>query len=496
MRKREIVFTLFVGFYVCVSVNCYGTDYTNNGVLANGSYSLNFNDWFINNGVVEDSYNIDVGMGNAFIKNTGTIKSSITGTNSTSQITQVITGVNDMKFVPTDSSVAFDILINHGGIYSLSQLKSLAGDAKIITVDFDRFGGDAGTKAVFVADSGFNGVFDIPIKDESYNSQITLTNSYLDNIGDSDVILRFKRLQSHGLVSVVEENGNNINDYYWETCGENLCLKRKQSNYYTETRKVEQHAAQVAQIGVQSNPEMLLRPMIAKNQYELLSVYDFSDEFFLSVSPEYSGAKDFQNSGVRLNSGTKIGGSLSVGMTAYVTKTKFQNEVSDFKADIYGGNLHFKYDISEILFLRGIGGASFAKIKCDDVVNGDSVINNPNATGYYGGLDFGGKFNFESGLFISPFVGYYALTESVVDVRENDSFARIGSDIGFNYFMDGVGYNYVLRAGITSSGHFDAGIGVGVLTVADKIGGSVSVGVMDTDFGLSGTVSANVRFGF
>jgi len=43
---------------------------------------------------------------------------------------------------------------------------------------------------------------------------------------------------------------------------------------------------------------------------------------------------------------------------------------------------------------------------------------------------------------------------------------------------------------------FDANLAFNVWTVADKIGGGVSVGVMDTDFGLAGVFTTNVRFAF
>ena len=236
--------------------------------------------------------------------------------------------------------------------------------------------------------------------------------------------------------------------------------------------------------------------MVVINQHELLDYYEFSDEFFISIAPEYYKAKNFQNVGMRLNSGTKIGGRLSVGINAYAIKTNFKNDVSDFKSDVYGGNLRFNYAVDDVLFLRGIGGISFSNIDCDNIKKGNSVVNNPTASGIYGGLDFGARFNFESGLYLSPFVGYDIRSEHVVDVNQHESFVHFGNDVGFKYFMDGVSYDYVLRVGINSQGYLDAGAGIGIWTVSDKIGGSVSFGILDTDFGWSGKVSVNVKFAF
>ena len=141
-------------------------------------------------------------------------------------------------------------------------------------------------------------------------------------------------------------------------------------------------------------------------------------------------------------------------------------------------------------------GVSFASIDCDSVVDGDGFTNNPNTFGVYAGADFGAKFNFESGLILSPFVGVNAVQESVVDVKQSDWFLRVGNDVGFKYFMDGVSYNYFLRTGINSNGYLDASVGIGMWTVADKIGGGVSVGAMDTEFGWTAKISGNVRFAF
>ena len=62
--------------------------------------------------------------------------------------------------------------------------------------------------------------------------------------------------------------------------------------------------------------------------------------------------------------------------------------------------------------------------------------------------------------------------------------------------MDGVTYSYILRAGLDTHGYFDASVGINAYTVSDKIGGGVLLGLVDTDFGLSGKVSANIKFVF
>ena len=71
-----------------------------------------------------------------------------------------------------------------------------------------------------------------------------------------------------------------------------------------------------------------------------------------------------------------------------------------------------------------------------------------------------------------------------------------GTDVGFKYFLAGVSYSYNLRGGINSAGYLDAAIDLAIWTVADKIGGGISIGVVDTDFGWTGRFSANVKLAF
>lgn len=389
-----------------------------------------------------------------------------------------------------------DVTINNGGIYSLGSLDSV--NASQITLDFDIAGGGSNPIMLLTADSGFDGVLGVPLINNVENLQIKLTDDFLSGIGGSEVFRFTNFTNTGGFINVFSENSSDTHVYDYGVCPDGIgwCVIRTDSETYTVARESALYAERVASIGVQNNSKILLQPVVVINQHELLDYYEFSDEFFISIAPEYYKAKNFQNVGMRLNSGTKIGGRLSVGINAYAIKTNFKNDVSDFKSDVYGGNLRFNYAVDDVLFLRGIGGISFSNIDCDNIKKGNSVVNNPTASGIYGGLDFGARFNFESGLYLSPFVGYDIRSEHVVDVNQHESFVHFGNDVGFKYFMDGVSYDYVLRVGINSQGYLDAGAGIGIWTVSDKIGGSVSFGILDTDFGWSGKVSANVKFAF
>ncbi|MBR6838807.1 MAG: hypothetical protein IKM94_04555, partial [Alphaproteobacteria bacterium] len=82
------------------------------------------------------------------------------------------------------------------------------------------------------------------------------------------------------------------------------------------------------------------------------------------------------------------------------------------------------------------------------------------------------------------------------NAHDNMYLLHTGTDVGFKYFMDGVSYSYNLRGGINSAGYLDAAIDLAIWTVADKIGGGISIGVVDTDFGWTGKFSANVKLAF
>ena len=405
----------------------------------------------------------------------------------------------DLEITPSNPLPATgpfsNVAIYDGVNYNLSVLDNVLADGADLT--FDRMYGFAPFN--LIADSEFDGDIDVNLKPTNL-VKLQLTDEYLGTHTDSNKIMRVRSLYPENKLVIIEGSSpSNTYSYDWIDCiGESgRCLKRGYSQQYTQARAAEQEQILIATTGVQNNPRMLLRPMSMVNQTELVSMYDFSDELFLSVVPEYYTGRDFGGLGLRLNSGMGVIGKLSVGVSGYVYRGDFENSVSGFKSDIYGGNVRLHYAFDENLFLRSVGGFSFANIKCDDVVDsGGGVVDNPHAFGVYGGADFGAKFNFESGLILSPFVGIGVTNETVVDENQNDLFFRFGNDVGFKYFMDGMSYNYFLRTGINSNGYLDASVGIGIWTAADKIGGGVSIGATDTEFGWTAKVSGNIRFAF
>ncbi len=405
----------------------------------------------------------------------------------------------DLEITPSNPLPATgsfsNVGISVGGNYNLSALDNVLADGADLT--FDRTYGFAPFN--LIADSGFDGDIDVNLKPTNL-VKLQLTDEYLSVHTDSNKIMRVRSLYpENNLVTIEGSSPSNTYSYDWVDCvGESgKCLRRVYSQQYTQAQAAAQEQIRIATTGVQNNPRMLLRPMSMINQTELAAMYNFSDELFLSVAPEYYTGRDFSGLGLKLNSGMGVVGNLSVGVSGYAYRGDFENSVSGFKSDIYGGNVRLHYAFDEMLFLRGVGGFSFANIRCDDVVDSNGgVVDNPHAFGVYAGADFGAKFNFESGLVLSPFVGVGMTNETVIDENQNDLFLRVGNDVVFKYFMDGVSYDYFLRTGINSNGYLDASVGIGIWTVADKIGGAVSIGALDTEFGWTAKVSGNIRFAF
>ena len=425
-----------------------------------------------------------------------------TGISSTISKSYVLDSPTEISLLPSNLGYDTQVVLKGAGDYSLSELDSYVNGVNFLIVDInDHESPDTYNDDVFlVADSGFDGDL-LPefINNSGVHAKIKLTDAYLNTFSDSITeLMRFNYGTDSGEIQVVEENPSSDYFYYIETCagGGAVCVKRRYSDEYLENLQNDLRNMRMAVAGVQNNPRMLLRPMGLIHRYELIDAYDWDDEFFISVEPLYLTTKNLQNMGLRFKAGTKIGGRLRAGMVAYAMHSDFDNDVSDFKSETYGANLRARYDLTDVLFLRGIGGFSFSTIKCPGVLNGTTRVDNPNATGFYAGTDIGAKFNFDSGLYLSPFAGIGFDASHVVDVDETDSFLRAETDVGYDYFMDGVKYSYALRLGMNSHGLFDANLAFNVWTVADKIGGGVSVGVMDTDFGLAGIFTANVRFAF
>jgi hypothetical protein len=426
------------------------------------------------------------------------------GNDTTITQSYVLDTPGDISSLPDDLGYDTQVVLRGAGDYLLSELEPYIDGVKYLVTDIN-YQTEPGTNnwdVFLVADSDFDGDLApefINNNSAGVHAKIKLMDLYLNKFSNDIVeLMRFNYGTDSGEIQVVEENPSSDYFYYIETCagGGAVCVKRRYSDEYLENLQNDLRNMRIASAGVQNNSRMLLRPMGLIHRYELIDAYDWDDEFFISVEPLYLTTNDFQNMGLRFKAGTKIGGRLRAGMVAYAMHSDFDNDVSDFKSETYGANLRARYDLTDVLFLRGIGGFSFSTIKCPGALNGTTRVDNPNATGFYAGTDIGAKFNFDSGVYWSPFAGIGFDTSHVVDVDETDSFLRAGTDVGYDYFMDGVKYSYALRLGMNSHGLFDANLAFNAWTVADKIGGGVSVGVMDTDFGLAGVFTANVRFAF
>lgn len=378
-----------------------------------------------------------------------------------------------------------EVVIIGGSGYSLSALDNIG--ATVLKID----GGSQ--RIAFLIDGSF-------LTDENFNTNLQIDNdnivfrfqdSFLNGIsGEQNDLVVFHNLTNDRNTDIEEENSSADYVYEWGACdgGTGRCIHRRYSAAYLASHQVTAGLAGIDSM-LQYTPAVLLRPVVAINQHELFAKFDFVDDYFLSVVPDYYNASDFNGVGLHLNTGAKVAGRLFVGASAYLSGTTFKYGVDDFDYAVYGGNLRVLYELNDVMFVRGVGGLSFATIK-------SSSNNNPNVFGYYLGTDVGAKFNFESGLFISPFVGVGANDVKILNAHDDMALLHIGSDVGFKYFMDGVSYSYNLRGGINSSGYLDASVDLSVWTVADKIGGGVSIGVIDTEFGWTGKFSANVKVAF
>ncbi len=376
------------------------------------------------------------------------------------------------------------VIIGDSG-YSLSTLDNIG--ATVLKID----GGSQ--RIALLVDGSF-------LTDNDFNTNLSIQNdnvvfqfqeAFLNGInGEQNDLVVFHNLSWDRAPDIEEVNPSNDFVYEWGACdgGSGRCIHRRYSAAYLASHQMTAGLTGIDSM-LQYTPSVLLRPVSAINQHELFAKFDFVDDYFVSVAPDYYNASDFNGIGLRLNTGAKVAGRLFVGATAYLSGAEFKYGVDDFDYAIYGGNLRVLYELNDVMFVRGVGGLSFAKIKT-------SSNNNPNVVGYYFGTDVGAKFNFESGLFLSPFVGISANDVKISNAHDNMYLLHAGTDVGFKYFMDGVSYSYNLRGGINSAGYLDAAIDLAIWTVADKIGGGISIGVVDTDFGWTGRFSANVKLAF
>ena len=115
----------------------------------------------------------------------------------------------------------------------------------------------------------------------------------------------------------------------------------------------------------------------------------------------------------------------------------------------------------------------------------------------YSGAEFGHLFDLKNGFNLSPFVGIGGKYLSVANQDDTTVFLSGGADLGYVYEINGLRYDYTVRALVQTDNTMGVGINASVWSVFDEAGADLQIGaIYDDYFWLSYRTSLNGHFRF
>ena len=245
---------------------------------------------------------------------------------------------------------------------------------------------------------------------------------------------------------------------------------------------------------IRLNPINLMDSVVVFNSFVINDFSKNLDGFV--ITPLFVYSDDFYISGVTVDAAYRIADKLTIGATGYAAESEFVNDMDEYNSVLYGGNVRIEY-IDKLLLARMMFGMTQSDFDIGAVFDGISTVVDPSGSSLYSVADFGFNFNVGDNFRISPFVRAGFDSIKIIGCSDKNVFTGIGTDISLNAGIYDIEYKYGLNFSAYTNGTVNAAFRIGVISIADKAGGNIDVGLVLNEFGeYSYKVSAGVNFKF
>lgn len=241
-------------------------------------------------------------------------------------------------------------------------------------------------------------------------------------------------------------------------------------------------------------PMNLMNSVRVLNSFEINDLSNSSDG--ISVSPFYVFTDEQDISGINVNVGYELYKKIWAGITVYAAKTEFLNDIDEYEASLYGGNVHIAY-IDNVFLARMMVGMTNSEFDIGPVFNEGNTIVDPEGKSSYSVADLGFNFDVNKKIKISPFlrVGFDSI--EIADLINKETITGAGADILLDAETYDINYKYGLNFSAYTNGQINAAFKIDVNSIADKAGGNIEVGLLHDEFGNNSyKVSVGINFKF
>lgn len=518
MEKKWNIFLLLVSFSAMPSCAFAAVDYVNNNtedymvfnntVIADSVVVDNLNvvnsAVITNNGVING--NIDVCKGcDLYIKNAGIINAEF-GLPETSNIIQLIQNNSDINPIGAND---FSVLVENADKVSWFGIQNIsAGADKII---LHNSGLELTGNRPRVANA-------IKVPDIELHGDVTI---YLDEnfvIPDSPILTN---ISGDGVVRIEAESNNSLyrfhsyildNSLYVDVVRDTDYFKilKNDTGKFLNYLRVENpndkllssldNAASIAEINEIISASVRLNPINLMNSVRIFDAFilnekEISEDMF-SIAPLGVFGDSFSAFGMRLNAAFELINDLNFGLNIYTASFNNSDKYENYKSAVYGGNVHIAY-FKDDVFIKGKVGGTIANFDIENIFVDGKIVEYPSGFSFYSSADFGHKLDLKSNFIIAPFVRAVYDGAKIVNTSIGDLYAGVGADIVFEEKDYDFSYKYSANLVVYTNQQIDAYVDIDVRSLADRAGGSFSVGIVRMAEGSVGykiKLSANFDF--
>lgn len=507
---------IFPGFanYIDSSVYCYGVPYSFSGdsfiTEAGGIFAdrINIDEslTIINRGIIAaDIYIME--NSHLFLQNAGEFDGDIYLEHG-SKITQVITDNEDITFLGISDN--FDILVQNANKISLNNVMLLGSRADKISIRDSTLVLVPESVAVFAAKApGIEISGDVVI--------------YVENFSDIPSEPFLRGVSGSGTLYVYSDNADPLYVLQTYMDGEDLFLRQVRSIDYAtilgggqgtflnmlrmvnpddslllrlDNANDMKEIARIMGRSVRLQPKNLMHVVDVFNTLERISTGAAPDNMSINISPFFEFSKDWYLYGMRARTGIGVMEKVAVSFSAYAAIADYADDINEYSAGLYGGNLSLLYDATQSVFMRALAGFSFADFDVGPVFDDGNVAYNPHGKSFYSYVDAGNKFSLFSDFYISPFLGIGVGYEKILGAADMNLTGRIGADASYGFEMAGLRYDYGLHAIYEGDGVMGGEVHMNILSIADGAGSNIAIGMVNTHYGMAYKINIGAAFYF
>ena len=243
------------------------------------------------------------------------------------------------------------------------------------------------------------------------------------------------------------------------------------------------------------NPSVLMRPVVAMNNFSVLDNLFVGDTPGAGIMPVYIGSEYVHNRGLRLYTDAFQNEKVSVNFGLRLNSFDYTDDLNDFSGIAYGADINAAYKKDDFI-IKGYLGFNLVDFKADHIyINGD-VKNNPFGYSVYGGFDGVYDYAFSENIHLMPFGGIVFQHYSILSSDDYDLNLRGGGALKYDFTVDGIKYEYGFGAGVVSNADVFGVARFGFNSLVDNIGAFLNFGVIKDDYVWNYQIAADVKISF